>query len=61
LTNREIDDLRLVSEGRSNHATVGILSLDERTVENHILHILTKLDVGSRTAAASFAARHGLL
>ena len=36
------------------------LNLSERTVENHVLHILTKLDVPSRTAAAGYAIRNGL-
>ncbi|MBA2775576.1 MAG: response regulator transcription factor [Chloroflexia bacterium] len=37
-----------------------MLALSERTVENHVLHILAKLKADSRTAAATFAMRHGL-
>jgi predicted ATPase/DNA-binding CsgD family transcriptional regulator len=60
LTPREVEVLRLVAEGRSNRAIADVLSLSERTVENHVLHILTKLDLDSRTAAATWAVRHGL-
>lgn len=36
------------------------LFLSHHTVQNHVLHILTKLDVESRPAAAAWAVRHGL-
>lgn len=36
------------------------LSLSERTVANHVRHILTKPELPSRTAAATDAVRHGL-
>jgi len=58
LTPRETEVLRLVAEGRSNRAIAEMLSISERTVENHVLHILTKLDLDSRTAAATWAVRH---
>ncbi len=61
LTPREREVLRLLVEGRSNRAIADILSLSERTVENHVLHILTKLGLASRTAAATYAVRHGLV
>jgi DNA-binding NarL/FixJ family response regulator len=60
LTPREREVLCLVAEGQSNREVADVLFLSERTVENHVLHILTKLDVPSRTAAAAFAMRHGL-
>lgn len=60
LTPREVEVLRLLAEGRSNRAIADVLSLSERTVENHVLHIMTKLDLDSRTAAATWAVRHGL-
>jgi non-specific serine/threonine protein kinase len=60
LTPRETEVLRLLAEGRSNRAIGEALSISERTVENHVLHILTKLDLDSRTAAAAWAVRHGL-
>jgi DNA-binding NarL/FixJ family response regulator len=49
-----------VAEGTSNRVIAEQLFLSERTVENHIRHILDKLDVDSRTAAATWAVRHGL-
>jgi non-specific serine/threonine protein kinase len=61
LTPRELEVLRLLAEGRSNRAIAETLSLSERTVENHVLHILAKLDLESRTAAATWAVRHGIV
>lgn len=60
LTQRETEVLRLLAAGHSNRAIAETLCLSERTVENHVLHILTKLDLPSRTAAATYAVRHGL-
>jgi non-specific serine/threonine protein kinase len=60
LTRREHEVLRLLADGRSNRSIAEALSLSERTVENHVLHILTKLNLESRTAAATFAVRSGL-
>jgi DNA-binding NarL/FixJ family response regulator len=61
LTRREQDVLRLVAAGRSNREIADILSISERTVENHMSHILTKLDVESRTAAALVAVRNRIV
>lgn len=60
LSPRELDVLRLVADGEANRAIGVALSISERTVEAHVQHILAKLDVDSRTAAATFAVRHGL-
>jgi DNA-binding NarL/FixJ family response regulator len=60
LSPREVQVLQLVAAGKSNHAIADDLSISERTVENHVFHILTKLDVNSRTAAAAWAIRHGV-
>jgi DNA-binding CsgD family transcriptional regulator len=61
LTRRELEVLRLLTEGKSNRAIADVLSISERTVENHVQHILTKLDLDSRTAAGTWAVRHGLV
>ena len=61
LTHRELEVLKLLAEGRSNRSIAGSLFLSERTVENHVLHILSKLDVQSRTAAATYAVRNGFV
>jgi non-specific serine/threonine protein kinase len=60
LTPRETEVLRLLAEGRSNRAIADALFLSERTVEHHVQHILAKLGLESRTAAATYAVRHGL-
>jgi DNA-binding CsgD family transcriptional regulator len=60
LTPREREVLRLVAGGQSNREIAAGLFLSERTVENHVRHILAKLDLVSRTAAAAYAIRHGL-
>jgi len=60
LTRREVEVLRLLTEGQSNRAIAAELSVSERTVEHHVLHILTKLGLDSRTAAATYAVRNGL-
>jgi predicted ATPase/DNA-binding CsgD family transcriptional regulator len=60
LTRRESEILRLLAQGLSDRAIAATLSISERTAGSHVLHILQKLDVDSRTAAAVFAVRHGL-
>ena len=37
------------------------LSISERTAGNHVQHAMAKIDVDTRTAAAVFAVRHGLV
>ena len=60
LTPRESEILRLLAQGLSDRAIAATLSISERTAGSHVLHILQKLDVDSRTAAAVYAVRHGL-
>jgi DNA-binding NarL/FixJ family response regulator len=60
LTAREVEVLRLVAAGKSNRAVAAELFLSEKTVERHVSNILTKLGVGSRTAAAAYAFEHGI-
>jgi DNA-binding NarL/FixJ family response regulator len=61
LSPREVEVLRLVASGRSNPQVAAELFLSEKTVARHLSNIFTKLDVGSRTAAAAFAYQHGLV
>jgi ATP/maltotriose-dependent transcriptional regulator MalT len=61
LTERELEVLRLVAEGRSNPDIARVLVLSHKTVERHLSNIFTKLDVPSRTAAAAYAHEHGLM
>ncbi|SFO17200.1 two component transcriptional regulator, LuxR family [Pseudonocardia ammonioxydans] len=61
LTLRELDVLRLVSDGRSNDAIARELSLSRATVKSHLAHVYNKLGVQSRTAALSVARGRGIL
>jgi DNA-binding NarL/FixJ family response regulator len=61
LSAREIEVLRLVAAGRTNHAIAAQLFVSERTVHRHISNIFEKLGVHSRTAAASYAIQHRIV
>ncbi len=61
LSDREMDVLRLVATGQSNHQIAAALFLSEKTVARHLSNIFTKLDVTSRTAAAAYAFEHRIL
>ena len=61
VTPREHEVLHLIVEGKSNQQIADALYLSPRTVSTHITSILTKLGVDSRTAAASYAIRKGLV
>ncbi len=60
LTDREVEVLRLVARGGTNKDVARLLGLSHRTVQHHVAHIYTKIDVTSRAGAALFAAEHGL-
>ena len=55
LTPREIEMLRYVAKGRSNEEIKDDLSLSVHTVKNHIDHIRSKLDVGTRAELVAWA------
>jgi DNA-binding NarL/FixJ family response regulator len=55
LTPREVEILRLLAAGMTNPAIAAALFLSVRTVENHVAHIMAKLGVRTRTAAAAAA------
>lgn len=61
LTEREMDVLRLLAQGHSNKEIAQHLSIGEQTVKTHVSHILDKLGVPSRTQAALYAMRIGLI
>lgn len=61
LTPREIDVLRLLSQGMSDREIAEALFLSPRTVGGHVSNVLSKLNVETRTAAAVYAVRHGLI
>jgi DNA-binding NarL/FixJ family response regulator len=60
LTAREAEVLRLIATGKSNRQIAEVLVLSERTVANHLAHILNKTGTDNRAAATAFAVRHGL-
>jgi len=60
LTRREREILRLVAAGATDREIAAALAIRPRTAEWHVANVLRKLGVGSRTAAAAFAIRHGL-
>jgi DNA-binding NarL/FixJ family response regulator len=51
----------MVATGMSNREIAGSLVLSEHTVHRHVANILRKLSQSSRTAAATHAARAGLI
>ena len=61
LTARELQVLRLVATGKTNHAIAADLVLAEKTVDRHVTNIFTKLGVSSRAAATAYAYEHRLL
>jgi two-component system, NarL family, response regulator LiaR len=60
LTEREVEVLRLVAQGRSNQEIARALVVSEATVRTHVSSILSKLHLASRTQAALYALREGL-
>jgi len=61
LTSRELDVLRLVAAGEPNKQIAAELSISERTARSHVSRILRKLRLSSRTQAALWAVREGLV
>jgi DNA-binding NarL/FixJ family response regulator len=61
LTPREREVLVLVGKGRSNRDIAAALVISERTARTHVSNVLTKLGLASRTQAALWAVREGLL
>lgn len=61
LTERELDVLRLLAQGQSNRDISEGLFVSEATVRTHVSNILAKLHLASRTQAALYALREGLV
>lgn len=60
LTERELDVLRLIAEGKNNGEISGELFLSESTVKTHVGRVLAKLQLRDRVHAVIFAKQHGL-
>jgi DNA-binding NarL/FixJ family response regulator len=61
LTEREMEVLRLIAQGKANKEVAAELVITERTVKFHVSAILRKLNADNRTEAVSLAARLGLI
>lgn len=61
LTDRETEVLRLLAGGYANKEIARELVIGEKTVKTHVSNVLAKLGVQSRTQAALYAVRIGLV
>jgi DNA-binding NarL/FixJ family response regulator len=61
LTIRELEIVRLLGAGKSNKEIAAKLQISERTARTHVSNILGKLGLTSRTQAALWAVRQGLV
>lgn len=60
LTNREVEVLRLIAQGRSNREIAAELYIAEKTAGNHVERVYAKLGVNNRTQASLAAIDRGL-
>jgi DNA-binding NarL/FixJ family response regulator len=61
LTDRESEVLRHIANGATNKGIAQALDVTEATVKTHVSNLLSKLGLKSRTQAALFALREGLV
>ena len=61
LTDREMEVLQLIAQGRTNADIADELCITERTVKAHVSNLLGKLHLSDRTQAAVYAWREGLM
>ncbi|MFL5884186.1 MAG: response regulator [Thermoleophilaceae bacterium] len=61
LSDREIEVLRLLAEGKGNAEIAAELFISPKTVKNHIASILMKLQIENRIQAAVYAVRAGII
>jgi DNA-binding NarL/FixJ family response regulator len=61
LTARELEVLSLVGAGKANKTIAAELDMSERTARTHVSNILRKLGLSSRTQAALWAVREGIV
>lgn len=61
LTQREIDVMQLLAEGKSNKEVAAAMKVSVRTVESHRNHIMRKMSFASFSDLVRFAVRHSLV
>ncbi len=61
LTDRELEVVRLIAKGQSNHDIAQGLVISEKTVKTHVSSILSKLHLADRTQLAIYALQKGLV
>jgi DNA-binding NarL/FixJ family response regulator len=61
LSRRELEVLRLVATGKTNHVIAAELFLSDKTVARHVSNIFTKLGLSSRAAATAYAYERDLV
>jgi DNA-binding NarL/FixJ family response regulator len=61
LTERELDVLRLVADGKGNRSIALALSVSEDTIKSRLKSIMAKLDAEDRTHAVTIAVRRGFI
>ena len=61
LTAREVEVLRLVTQGLTDAQVADQLILSPRTVQGHLRSIYNKINVSSRAAATRYAVEHKLV
>src|SRR5919204_3053139 len=61
LSDREIEVLKLIANGKDNAQIAADLHISPKTVKNHISNILMKLQIENRIQAAVYAVRSGLV
>jgi DNA-binding NarL/FixJ family response regulator len=61
LSDREIEVLKLIANGKDNASIAAELHISPKTVKNHISNILMKLQIDNRIQAAVYAVRSGIV
>jgi DNA-binding NarL/FixJ family response regulator len=61
LSDREIEVLKLIANGKDNAHIAAELCISPKTVKNHISNILMKLQIDNRIQAAVYAVRSGIV
>lgn len=61
LSDREVEVLQHVADGKSNKEVANALTISEKTVKAHLRSIFRKLEVGDRAQAVATAMRRGLV